>query len=98
MFLTYVCWGIFEFIIVYHGDVAESKNCAHLKGDDEFIDPEGNKKQNTYMFCCCEESWAASICEARALGTVTNYVLDNIIEHSDLYSIRCSNEIKSRLL
>lgn len=28
------------------------------------------------MFCCCEDSWAASICEARALGTVTNNMLD----------------------
>lgn len=30
-------------------------------------------KQNTYMFCCCEDSWAANICEARALGAVTNH-------------------------
>lgn len=31
------------------------------------------------MFCCCEDSWAASICEARALGTVTNIMLDSVV-------------------
>lgn len=28
------------------------------------------------MFCCCDDSWAANICEARALGTVTKSLLE----------------------
>lgn len=62
----------------------QSKFKLHADGCRDDEDKFGDivcrdKKQNTYMFCCCEDSWAASICEARALGTVTNIMLDYVV-------------------
>lgn len=69
-------WIVTEYIIV-------EVEYRWIKDEDNFEDIKcRDKKQNTYMFCCCEDSWAASICEARALGTVTNNMLD-YVESSD---------------